>query len=115
MGDNLPLIRLGAGNARLRADRVWHEVEAALLHTAAQRWQISWAAVRRYYNGASDALATLGVNAALRRFRDSDLTDVVRLWVDAAAFDQRHWSIPTQLLLHPRLCVLRSTQALVQL
>ena len=60
LGDNLPIVRLGACNARLRSDAVWSELEDALMLLARRRWKPRWHAVRRHSNHAADAFATQG-------------------------------------------------------
>ena len=62
LGDNLPVVRLGACNARVRTDDVWAEVEDAIMILAGRRWRTRWHAVRRHLNGAADALATDGLD-----------------------------------------------------
>ena len=101
LGDNLPVVRLGACNARMRADGVWREVEDALMLVAGRRWPTRWHAVRRHLNRDADALATLGVLAALRSIEAVSGPDEVWLWCDAEAFGRRGWHIPTVLTRRP--------------
>ena len=61
VGDNLGVIRYGAGTARLRRLQMQAQLEAALATTLSQGWRLSWQAVRRRLNHAADALATEGV------------------------------------------------------
>ena len=59
LGDNLPVVRLGAANGRIRTDRVWIEVEDALLALARRRWPLHWFAVRRHLNKEADRAAAI--------------------------------------------------------
>ena len=106
MGDNLQVLRLGAGNARIRADRIWLELERALMLISAQRWPLQWNAVRRCYNAAADALATQGVDRGLRLYRDGDVRDVCHVWYNTNTFHANAWRPPTTLALHPDTQVL---------
>ena len=106
MGDNLQVLRLGAGNARIRADRIWLELERALMLISAQRWPLQWNAVRRCYNAAADALATQGVDRGLRLYRDGDVRDVCHVWYNETTFHANAWRPPTTLTLHPDTQVL---------
>ena len=115
MGDNLAVLRLSAGNARIRADAVWSELEGTLMHTAGQRWPIIWTAVRRSFNGAADALATQGVLEALRRGAAGDLSDLAHVWLDDVEFARRGWHRPTTLALRPRTRILRAARPLAVL
>ena len=69
VGDNLAVIRYGAGTGRFRRLVLQAQMEQALAPLAAQGWTIAWQAVRRRLNKAADRLATLGVfwAEALRR------------------------------------------------
>ena len=97
LGDNLPIMRLAAGNAKLRSDPVWREVEEALMIIARRRWRPDYHAVRRHLNKAADALATLGVFKALELESKGHNGDEIRLWCDMIAFRQRCWTVPTAL------------------
>ena len=61
VGDNLGVIRYGAGTARLRRLQMQAQLETALAATLSQGWHLTWQAVRRRLNQAADALATEGV------------------------------------------------------
>ena len=91
LGDNLPIIRLGACNSRLRSDPVWPEVEDALLLLARRQWRPQWHAVRRHFNQAADALATMGVIDALRRLESNPgpHREEILLWHHEDAFRRR--------------------------
>ena len=103
LGDNLGVIRLGAGNARCRCDRVWQEVERSLMALAGQRWPTTWTAVRRCYNRTADALATIGVIRALHDHHRGRTQDHAYLWINRAVFEERGWTWPQTLSLHPSL------------
>ena len=64
IGDNLGVIRYGAGEARLRRPAMQSVLEPLLGRIALAGWGLSWQAVRRRLNGAADALATDGVHWA---------------------------------------------------
>ena len=66
MGDNLPIVRLGAATGTIRTDGVWAALEDPLMDLCYRRWLVAWAAVRREHNLAADDLATAGVLTALR-------------------------------------------------
>ena len=114
LGDNLPVVRLGACNARVRPDNVWREVDDALMLIASRRWQVTWHAVRRHLNRAADALATFGVLAALRRLEAGIGQDAVWLWCDTEAFRHRGWLEPQAFALRPDAVVYRATRPLCQ-
>ena len=97
LGDNLPIIRAGACNSRLRSDPVWAEMEDAVMLLARRQWRPRWHAVRRHLNGAADALATRGVYEALRQLQASPSahSDEILLWYDREEFQRRGWSPPT--------------------
>jgi len=99
LGDNLPLIRLGACNARMRADVVWQTVERPLMHLAGMRWDCSWRGVRRVYNTTADGLATRGVHTAVAMFSDGDYGREAWVWVSPSAAAGRGWQTPTALRL----------------
>ena len=105
LGDNLGVIRLGAGNARCRCDRVWQETEGALMALAGQRWPTVWTAVRRCYNKTADALATLGVIRSLHNVHRGDHADAAHLWFNRSEMLARGWHPPEQLRLHPTLAL----------
>ena len=91
LGDNLPVIRLGAATGSLRTDGVWAETEGPLMETAYRRWRLRWTAVRRQFNMGADALATEAVMVALRHRRALQpqappAGDEILLWWGPAAF-----------------------------
>ena len=87
LGDNLGVVRLGAGNARLRRDDAWLELGDSLMLASRGLWDITWLAVRRHHNKAADALATAGVFRGLAR-SPADLSgDSASLWWDVS-----HWA-----------------------
>ena len=103
LGDNLPIIQLGACNSRLRNDPVWAEVEDALMLLARRLWKPQWHAVRRHLNRAADALATMGVIDALRRLDTGCSTqhEEILIWHDVEAFRRRGWRTPTTVFHRP--------------
>ena len=115
MGDNLPIVRLGACNSRIRTDAVWAEVEDALMLIASRRWQPRWLAVRRHLNRAADALATCGVFEALRSLDAGGGPDQVWLWCDSAAFRRRGWRVPAAIIGRPATAVHAATRPLSDL
>ena len=64
VGDNLAVIRYGAGTAGLRAQPQQSLLEAALAAAYGRGWQLDWQAVRRRLNGEADRLATRGIRWA---------------------------------------------------
>ena len=80
VGDNLPVMRLAAGNGRVRSPGIWEILEEPLIHTALNMWQCHWYAVRRSYNGAADTLATLGTLQAVDRAAAALWRPTVSLW-----------------------------------
>ena len=112
MGDNLPIIRIAACNARLRSDATWAELEDALMTLAQRRWRPRWHAVRRHLNRAADALATQGVYDALRRIESQDMRDMVSIWCDEEAFLRRGWIIPEAIVGRPGATVVHAARPL---
>ena len=110
LGDNLPIIRAGACNSRLRSDPVWAEMEEAVMLLARRQWRPRWHAVRRHLNAAADVLATRGVLDALRRLSSEDpsFCEEILLWYDREEFQRRGWRPPTSVHQRPnttlRLC-----------
>ena len=66
VGDNLAVIRYGAGTARLRRLHIQAHLEQGLASTLISGWQLTWQAVRRRLNSAADFWATQGVFLAGR-------------------------------------------------
>ena len=97
MGDNLPIVRLGATNARVRDDEIWKEVEKALMDLSYTRWPARWWAVRRYLNKAADDLATKGVMSALRDRTQGRKGDTIIIWGDEELLKKWNISIPTSI------------------
>ena len=60
VGDNLAVVRYGAGTARLRRPELQAHLEGALGRALAAGWRLQWCAVRRRLNRAADALALEG-------------------------------------------------------
>ena len=61
VGDNLAVIRYGAGASRFRKLLIQAQVEQGLVPLAASGWTLTWQAVRRRLNKTADRLATIGV------------------------------------------------------
>ena len=61
VGDNLAAIRYGAGTGRYRRLPLATQVELGLRPLVETGWALTWQAVHRWLNVASDRLATLGV------------------------------------------------------
>ena len=72
VGDNLAVIRYGAGTQRLRRTALQQVVDAALPTTLAAGWILDWLAVRRRFNQAADAVATEAVQWAHRLRRQGE-------------------------------------------
>ena len=82
VGDNLPVIRLGAGNGRIRTPGIWELVEAALLHIADRDQPCQWTAVRRHYNKTADALATIGTQRAVDGAANNHWAPNITIWTN---------------------------------
>ena len=69
VGDNLAVVRYGAGTGRFQRSLLQAQMELALGPLAQRGWRLQWHAVRRRLNKAADRLATLGFfwAEALRR------------------------------------------------
>ena len=65
-GDNLAVIRYGAGTAGMRVTPQQALLEVALGETYTKGWDLDWQAVRRRLNTEADGLATMGVYQAAR-------------------------------------------------
>ena len=66
VGDNVAVIRYGAGNARLRRIDMQAQLEPVLAMAYSAGWVLDWQAVRRSLNMAADSLATQSVYWAAR-------------------------------------------------
>ena len=75
VGDNLAVVRFGAGTARLRRVAMQAQVERGLNAVLGQGWRLAWQAVRRRLNGDADCFATQGVMLAAR-LRDAGQYDL---------------------------------------
>ena len=67
VGDNLGVVRFGAGVARLRHLTMQALLEVPLTGLALNGWVLAWQAVRRRVNAAADALATSALLWAAER------------------------------------------------
>ena len=61
VGDNIAVVRYGAGHARLRRIDMQGHLEHSLQEAYRRGWTFHWQAVRRRLNGSADDLATQGV------------------------------------------------------
>ena len=66
VGDNLAVVRFGAGTGRLRRPQMQAQIDQSLAHVHAAGWRLQWIAVRRRLNQAADRQATAGVHWAAR-------------------------------------------------
>ena len=66
VGDNLAVIRYGAGTARLRRPAMQGLIGPTLSRLESTGWVLDWRAVRRRLNSAADTVATTGVFDAAR-------------------------------------------------
>ena len=66
VGDNLAVIRYGAGTAGMRVTPQQALLEVALAGVYTRGWDLDWQAVRRRLNTEADELATMGVHQAAR-------------------------------------------------
>ena len=57
-GDNLAVVRFGAGTGRVRDPGVWALVSGPLARCLGLGWGVQWHAVRRRFNTAADAAAS---------------------------------------------------------
>ena len=64
VGDNLAVVRYGAGHGRTRRTEVQAVLEGALGRATALGWRLSWLAVNRRLNEAADAAASRGLARA---------------------------------------------------
>ena len=63
-GDNLAVVRYGAGLGRLRREAMFSRLDGRIGALLSRGWQLTWRAVRRRLNRAADARATGGVRWA---------------------------------------------------
>ena len=66
VGDNLAVVRYGAGTARLRRPAMQGLLGPTISRLESAGWALDWRAVRRRLNSAADSVATTGVYAAAR-------------------------------------------------
>ena len=64
VGDNLAVLRYGAGTARMRRPALQAQLEAAIASALERGWRLCWQAVRRRLNQAADARATQALDWA---------------------------------------------------
>ena len=88
VGDNLPVLKMAAGNGRVRGTEAWPALEAPLLHVATQGWPCQWIAVRRIYNAAADHVATNGTEHAVDCAVSGVLQPSLRLWLSQPGLAQ---------------------------
>ena len=63
-GDNLAVVRFGAGTGRVRDPSVWTLVSGPLAQCLGIGWDVRWHAVRRRFNAAADAAASIARDEA---------------------------------------------------
>ena len=78
VGDNLAVVRFGAGAARLRRPAMHGLISPPLGHLEGAGWTLEWRAIRRRLNCAADAVATAGVYAAARHAAAGHFAPVLR-------------------------------------
>ena len=82
-GDNLAVVRYGAGTGRYRRLQLCDQMDQGLRPLAERGWQLNWIAIRRRLNKAADRLATLGVFWAARlKAAGSNAVTVWTVWHD---------------------------------
>ena len=87
-GDNLAVIRFGAGFGRLARPEMFLRLSQFAAALLARGWVLTWRAVRRRLNEAADELATLGVGrAGALPPAAGDVADT-QVWPAAFADDQ---------------------------
>ena len=79
-GDNLSVIRFGAGHGRLRRPDMEALLSNALATTLQLGWTPSWNAAPRRYNSEADALATEALQRARLRFDISTTPSIHIRW-----------------------------------
>ena len=77
LGDNLAVVRYGAGHGRLHRPAMQSLLEQPLARAALAGWGLEWVAVRRRYNQPADEEAT----RALRLARELARRGVVRPYI----------------------------------
>ena len=83
-GDNLAVVRYGAGTGRYRRLQLCDQMDQGLRPLAERGWMLSWIAIRRRLNKAADRLATLGVFWAARlKAAGSDTVTIWTVWHDS--------------------------------
>ena len=86
VGDNLAVIRYGAGTALLRRPDIKSHLEINLSTAVAAGWRLSWQAVPRRLNGDADSLAAEARRWAVTLQAERVLqTQVTIDWLPAAA------------------------------
>ena len=78
VGDNVAVVRFGAAQGRLRNPDHEALISPVLCEALVRGVRLSWAAVRRRYNRAADAVATEGVRWAARLARVGEAARRVR-------------------------------------
>ena len=77
-GDNLAVVRFGAGTGRVQGPHVCGLVSSPLARSLGLGWDMRWHAVRRRFNSAADAAATVardrGTALALTGARSPEVT-----------------------------------------
>ena len=78
VGDNLAVVRFGAGTARLRRPAMQGLLGPSISRLESAGWVLDWWAVRCRLNAAADAIATSALFAAARLARDGLAEPVLR-------------------------------------
>ena len=81
VGDNLPVLRMCAGNAKVRTPQVWELLEGPIMDADLRGWQCEWIAVRRCFNAAADGVATHGTLCSVDLVAEKRETPVAWVWV----------------------------------
>ena len=78
------MLRVAAGNGKIRTPEVWQALETPFIYTATHGWDCEWVAVRRTYNGAADHLATIGTCKAVdAAYANIDLNPWLEVWEES--------------------------------
>ena len=72
VGDNLPVVRFGANNARLRRTRMHMQLEDSIASILDQGWKLQWYAVPRRLNEEANRLAREGAAEARNILRSNN-------------------------------------------
>ena len=90
VGDNLAVVRYGAGTQSLRRPGMQQLMDRGLRATTLRGWGLRWTAVRRRFNKAADAVATEAVLFARRLAGKGRTRPKVFVQVFDQSLPQRH-------------------------